>query len=118
MHLALDKDTHDLILPDGGGVSRVSEGRFVVQQVKSKLMAWLGEWELNPNVGWLSFSDFERNPDLFLIESKARQVILGTQGVSSIESLVMNLESRMLTIQFKAKTKYGEIDLTVAWGKE
>lgn len=115
MHLALDKTTSDFIKMDGGGISRVTDGRFVVQQVQSKLRTWLGEWLLDRSVGWLSTEDFERSPDQYNIERRARQIILGTQGVLSIERLTSSYSKRVLTLDFRAQTTYGAIDLTIPW---
>lgn len=115
IYLALDKATNDLFKPVGGGVTRTEEGRFVVQQVRSKLQTWLDEWALDPGIGWLSIYDYEKNFDSFDIETRARVVILGTKDVSSIDSLSASYSSRTLTITFKALTIYGEIDLTVPW---
>ena len=115
-YLALDKTTGDLILQDGGGVARVDDGRFVVQQVQSKLRTGLTEWILDPSIGWLSLSDFERGFDRFNIETRARKIILSTQGVLVVDSLSATYEARKLTIQFTARTIYGEISLTVPWG--
>lgn len=115
-YLALDKSTGDLIKPDGGGVARVDDGRFVVQQVQSKLRTGLGEWVLNPTVGWLNVQDFEKNFDRFDIESRARRIILETDGVLAIDELITEYGSdRKLTIQFEARTIYGTINLTVPW---
>ena len=116
MYLALDKETGDLILKDGGGVERVSDGRFVVQQVRSKLRTGLGEWFLNPSLGWLNIQDFEKNWDKHDIEDRARKIILQTQGVLAIDELTSSYAQRKLTIQFTARTNYGEISLTVPWG--
>ena len=115
-YLALDKTTGDLILKDGGGVERVEDGRFIVQQVQSKLRTGLGEWLLNPTIGWLSIEDYEKNFDQFDIESRARAIILGTEGVLAIDSLSATYIARKLTLQFSARTTYGEISLTVPWG--
>lgn len=115
-YLALDKITGDLYKPEGGGVTRVTDGRFVVQQVQSKLRTLLGEWILDPTVGWVSMSDFEKNYDRSGIERRAREIILETQGVRSIELLTTSYSKRKLTIQFRAKTLYGFIDLSVPWG--
>ena len=117
MQLALDKTTGDLILKDGGGVERVSEGRFVVQQVQSKLRAWLGEWVLDPSIGWLNFEDFEKGFDQSGIERRARSIILNTQGVSTILAMNTTYSNREVTLQFSARTLYGTIDLTIPWGK-
>lgn len=114
--LAIDKTTGDLFKPAGGGVSRVSEGRFVVQQVQSKLRTNLGEWALDTKVGWLNFNDFVKNYNLADIETRAREIILGTQGVLAIETLSSTYSNRVLTLSFVAQTLYGEIDLTIPWG--
>lgn len=116
IYLALDKTTGDLIKPVGGGVSRVDKGRFIVQQVQSKLRTILSEWVLNPTIGWVNLQDFERNFDAFSIETRARTIILGTEGVLSIDSLSSSYSKRILTLQFTARTIYGNIDLTIPWG--
>jgi hypothetical protein len=118
IHLALDKDTGDLILNPDGGVERVEEGRFVVQQVQCKLRTALNEWTLDPLIGWLNFSDYEKNFDQFSIETRARRIILGTAGVKSIESLSVTYitSTRSLLLQFEALTTYGVINLTIPWG--
>ena len=116
MHLAIDKTTGDLLKPVGGGVSRVSEGRFVVQQVQSKLATWLGEWALDRKVGWINYADFEKNFDAFSMESRARSIILGTAGVLSIDKMESSYSKRVFTLTFSAKTVYGVIDLSIPWG--
>ena len=116
MHLALDKGTGDLIKNPLGGIERVSEGRFVVQQVQSKLRTWLEEWALDYTVGWLGVNDFEKGFDRFDIETRARNIILNTQGVLAVSTLTTEFKDRKLTIEFTAKTIYGDIELTIPWG--
>lgn len=115
-YLALDKDTNDLFKPIGGGVSRVSEGRFVVQLVRNKLDTALGEWLLDTTVGWVNQEDFEKNFDQFDIEDRARKIILGTLGVLAIDSLEAVFAQRKLSITFEARTIYGVISQTIPWG--
>ena len=115
-YLALDKSTHDIIFPVGGGISRVGDGRFVVQQVKCKLSTWLGEWVLDPRVGWITLSDLEKNFSLYELEDRARKIILGTDGVQSISFIKVTYKSRKLTIEAEMQTIYGGIILTVPWG--
>jgi len=115
-YLALDKTTGDLIKPAGGGVTRVTDGRFVVQLVQNKLRTQLGEWFPDSSIGWLNFSDFEKNYDTYELERRARQIILGTQNVLSIISLSSYLEGRVFHLKFSAMTTYGKIDLTIPWG--
>ena len=115
-YLALDKTTGDLIKSSGGGVARVSDGRFVVQQVQSKLRTFLGEWALDESIGWLNYEDFEKGFDKGDIEKRAREIILGTQGVLSIQSFESEYSARKLLISFSASTIYGTINLTIPWG--
>jgi hypothetical protein len=114
-YLALDPYTGDLILKSGGGVERVDEGRFVIQQVQCKLKTWLGEWQLDPTIGWVSPADFEKNYSLPEIERRARVIILQTQGVKTITDFSTSYSQRKLTIWFRAMTIYGEIETTVPW---
>lgn len=114
LQLALDR-SNDIILKDGGGVERVSDGRYVIQLVKNRLMTSLGEWLLDPRLGWLSLDDYESNPDLFDLELRARQIILDTPNVKSIDNMTLELSQRTLTLTFSAITTFGVIDLTVPW---
>lgn len=118
MYLALDKTTGDLIKPIGGGTSRVDSGRFIVQQVRSKLQTILGEWALDTSLGWVNLDDFEKNFDAFDIESRAREIILSTKDVLSITSLSTSYTRRKLTLKFEAKTTFGKIELTIPWGDD
>jgi len=115
-YLALDKATGDLIKKNGGGVTRVSEGRFVVQQIQSKLRTFLGEWVLDEKVGWLNFSDYEKGFNQGDIEKRAREIILSTQDVISIDTFESFYSNRKFTISFSASTTYGSVDLTIPWG--
>jgi hypothetical protein len=118
MQLALDKATGDLMKPAGGGVSRVKEGRFVMQQVQSKLSVLLGEWALDSSIGWINRADFKRDYNLYSIERRARQIILNTKGVLTIDTLSIDVTARVLTLTFTARTTYGTIDLSVPWNAE
>mgnify|MGYP005991944083 CR=1 FL=1 len=113
--IALNGATNDIIKLDSGGIARVVDGRYTVQLVKNKLLTILGEWRLDTTKGWINHNDFERNPDLFDIEFRAREVILSCKGVQKIDSLTLELSGRTLTVAFQATTIYGGIDLTIPW---
>jgi len=115
MQLALNKATNDLYKPTGGGVTRVDRGRFIVQQVQSKLRTLLGEYLLDSRIGWISMSDFKKNYQAYELEDRARVIILNTQGVLSITSLSSDYSNRVFTVIFSALTIYGEINLEVPW---
>lgn len=113
MQLALNQATNDLIKPAGGGVSRVTDGRYTVQAVRSRLKTYLGEWVLDETIGWLNFSDYDRGYDLFDIESRAREIILTTKGIGSITFMTSTVTNRVLTLSFTATTEYGTISVEV-----
>jgi hypothetical protein len=113
--LALDMTNNDLILNPNGGVERVTDGRFVVQNVRSKLRTVLGEYLLNRELGWINLEDFVKSYDLFDLEDRARKIILETEGVSSIEFMNLDVSQRTLTLTFQANTIYGVIDVTIPW---
>ena len=115
VQIALDSETNDIIKVAGGGIARVSDGRYTVQLVKSKLLTGLGEWLLDPSKGWLNLDDYKRNPDLFGIEVRARNVILSCEGVEKIDTISLVLTDRILYLNFTATTIYGEIKLTIPW---
>lgn len=115
VYIALDKATGDVMKPIGGGIQRVKDGRFIVQQVQCKLRTFLGEWILDSRIGFLNFDNFEKNFSTYDIEDKARELILGTKGVLSISSLVSTYKDRKLNISFQATTVYGTIDSEVPW---
>jgi len=116
MQLALDETNHDLILKSGGGIERVTDGRYTVQLVQNRLNTGLGEWLLNPDIGWLALADYERNYDLFDIELRARRIISSTPNVKEITSMNLEVTNRVLYLTFTAKTTFGIIDLTIPWG--
>lgn len=113
--IALNGTTNDIIMVKGGGIERVDKGRYTIQLVKNKLLTNLGEWLLDPRKGWLNFKDYKKNPDLFNIEMRAREVILSVKGVQKIDKLTITLRDRVLYLTFTATTIYGGIDLTIPW---
>lgn len=114
IQIALDEETNDIIV-DEDGITRVSEGRFVVQQVRSKLQVGFGEWLLDGSIGWIARGDLSHNYDSFDIETRARRIIEETQGVLAVTSITSNYKGRRLSVSFTATTDYGVIDLTVPW---
>lgn len=115
MHLALDKRTNDLFDPADGIIPRVDKGRFVIQQVSCKLKTILGEWLLDPTIGFLNTDDLVHHYDLFEIETRLAEIVTGTKGVLSLDTVDLDFKDRVLNIDFTATTIYGKIDTTIPW---
>ncbi len=114
LQLALDSATNDLVKLEGGGYLRVEDRDYTIQSVRTRLKTNLGQWLLDLNYGWLSFEeDYIRNPDIYGIEVRARNIILQTQGVKGIVSIEAKLEKRTLYLTFTALTIYGNISLVI-----
>ncbi len=114
LQLALDSATDDLVKLEGGGYLRVKDRDYTIQSVRTRLRTNLGDWLLDLKYGWLSLEkDYVRNPDIYGIEVKARNIILQTQGVQGIVSLESRLEKRTLYLTFTALTIYGNISLVI-----
>ena len=115
IQMALSRPSNDLILKAGGGIERVDEGRYVVQNVRSRLRTKLGEWLLDSTIGWINEEDLSHQYSVFDIEVRARQIIQSTAGVLTVLSISSSFEDRILSISFTAETIYGFIDLEVPW---
>jgi hypothetical protein len=69
-------------------------GRAVMQDVFIRLRFFFGEWFLDPTQGLPYFRYvFVQNPDMRLITSIFRRTILGTVGVASLDSLVIDRDA-------------------------
>ena len=115
MQLALSESTYDLYKPAGGGVSRVDDGRYTIQLVRCKLLTKLGEWALDTSLGWVAFTDYDRGYNLFDLEVRATEIILGCKGVKTVDTMSLSVEDRKLNLSFTATTIYGVINLTIPW---
>lgn len=75
------------------------EGRDVMQDLFIRLRLFIGEWFLDPTQGIPYFRYvFVVNPDLRLIESIFRRVILGTVGVASLDSYSQTFDKAKRTL--------------------
>ena len=114
-YIALDKATNDIYKKQGGGIVRVTDGRFVVQQVSCKLKAVLGEWILDKSIGFMNLTDLVKDYDLFDIQLRLTEIVTSTQGVLSLDSVDFNYKDRVLKVDFTATTIYGLIDTSIPW---
>lgn len=85
--------------------------RAVLQDLFIRLRFFYGEWFLDPTQGLPYFQYvFVNNPDLRLIESIFRRVILGTPGVATLEtfSLTFDAQRRQLFPVFVGRLTSGQ----------
>ena len=112
MDLKLDPKTHDLSL-ENQGLSLTQNLEEVRQSLSIKLRLFLGEWFLDTKSGIPYFeSIFIDTPKIKQIENIFKEAILTNPSILELESfsLEVNIQTRQLIIQFKAKTVQGNIE--------
>lgn len=114
-NLKLDTN-HDIII--GRGATRVGGVDQVAQLVKCRLLALLGEWKLDPNLGipWFE-SVFTKNTRISDVQATVANIIRSTNGVQQLISIDINpdFRERSLSISFVAISDYGNIKDFVTW---
>lgn len=110
---ALDEN-NDIFLQDGT-IHRVSEAPETIQQIRSRLLFYLGEWFLDTTGGVDYFGVvFVKPVNLSLIESELKSTIINTDGVIELIEFELdyNRTTRKLQVDFEAKTIYGTINVS------
>jgi hypothetical protein len=114
--LLLDTTTHDLYYANYD-LATVEGIDYVRQKLKIRLQFFYGEWFLDNTEGVKLFDNvFVKNPNLRLVASLFKTVILETRGVLSLieYTQVFDKALRKLTITFRVNTRYGVLATTEA----
>jgi len=116
----IDPLTNDLIIP----IEWVSGAELVAQRLNWRFRTQKGEWLLDLTMGLDYLGEdgptgvgpgiMTHNPDLGIIRALFVDLLMGTEGVSSIETLTLDFDrrARHLTVDFRVLTDEG--DLVVA----
>lgn len=109
---ALDAN-NDIFLQDGQ-IHRISEAPETIQQIRSRLLFYLGEWFLDATGGVDYFGIvFVKPVNLSLIESELKSTIINTDGVLELNEFELDYDSttRKLIVDFEAETIFGTINV-------
>ena len=120
LDLALNSNSHDLILKDGDFLF-IDDATRIAQQIKIRLWTFLGEWFLDTTHGVPYLERvLVKNPSLGLVKSIFISHILAIKDVEKVEtiSLLYNAKTRTLTIDYTAMTAYGLITKKEVLGYE
>ena len=116
--LALDEN-HDVGL-SGGDLTLIRDGLEVAQSGKIRLLTIVGEWFLDVTLGldWLDKTGrglFSVASSLEMKEAEIKRIIRGTPGVEDLESFVFGVNpfQRVATVEFRALTVYGSIEVGI-----
>lgn len=114
-NLLLDSN-HDIIV--GRTFTRTSGVELVAQSAKCNLLAVLGEWKLDKNLGIPWFDGvFRKGVSLADVETLVANVIRKTDGVLSLVSVTVTADftERTVDIDFVAASVYGEVTGGTSW---
>ena len=109
--MALALNSENDIFAINGSIKRIYTGAQVVQSVRSRLLAYLGEWFLDTSAGVPYFeSIFTKPADILETESILKATILQTVGVATLDSFFIDFDSltRKLSVSFEATTVDGD----------
>lgn len=114
LDLKLDPLTHDLEYTDYDLVI-TDEKEQLIQNLKIRLLFFLGEWFLDVTRGVPYFEEILiKNPNQARVESILKEQILETENVNEMLEFNLNYDNinRVLSVRFSVDTTFGIIDLT------
>jgi len=102
-------ENNDIFLKNGH-IAMTQDGAETLQYVRSRLLFYRGEWQLDITRGLDYFTIFDTG-DLESLASAIKTQIIQTDGVEELVSfeIAFNKTTRKASISFEAKTKYGII---------
>ncbi len=113
--LKLDTTTGDLELSAARDLQIVTGIDAIAQHLRIRFNFFFGEWFLNRLLGVPWFEEvLVKAPDLNVVQSLLRDVILTTPGVLEITRFVIDFDgvTRQLSLDFDANTTEGPLRFT------
>lgn len=114
--IGLGRKSHDLVLTQAGGLVFINGPDKVLQDVKIRLLAYLGDWFLDSSYGIPYFeSILVKNPDRIMIESLLRVHIVAVNGVRRVNALNLAIDhtQRTAKILFEFESDWGTLNSEV-----
>lgn len=109
-------DSSGDIIP-GVGMARAYGVKYVAQLTKNRLMTILGEWDLDPTVGfpWMN-GEYKGATQISVLVGLIKSTIENTKGVYGVTYLDYTVDGRKLLVQFEATSIYGTFTQEVNYG--
>lgn len=109
--IALHANDHDILIKDGDFLL-IDNAERVAQQIKVKLLTFLGEWFLDTTWGvpYLEYI-LVKQPNQELIKQILSEQILSVDDVKSLNALELDyqVKIRTLIVNYEVSTEYGLI---------
>jgi hypothetical protein len=111
MDLKLD-DNGDLEIGTDGDLVLVTGIDAIAQDLKTRLLFFKGEWDLDTRLGVPYFEEIlKKAPDLNVVRSIYNDVITSTEGVLFVDDLTLEYDgpTRRLSVSFSCQTTAGPL---------
>lgn len=109
--IALHANDHDILIKDGDFLL-IDNAERVAQQIKVKLLTFLGEWFLD-NTWGVPYLEYilVKQPNQDLIKQILSEQILSVDDVKSLNALELDYQVKVWTliINYEVSTEYGLI---------
>lgn len=116
--IALHANDHDILIKDGDFLL-IDNAERVAQQIKVKLLTFLGEWFLDTTWGvpYLEYI-LVKQPNQELIKQILSEQISSVDDVKSLNALELDYQAkvRTLIVNYEVSTEYGLITRKVVLG--
>ena len=106
---------NDLALDENGAFIFIDGPQLIRQRIASRFKFFLGEWFLDIRQGVPYYRDvLIKNPNLAVVRSIFRNIIISTPGVLSLDSFTMdfNRSTYTLTYDFQATVTGGTVTVS------
>jgi len=111
MDIKLD-DSGDLVIGTDGDLVLVTGIDAIAQDLKTRLLFFKGEWDLDTRLGVPYFEEIlKKAPDLNVVRSIYNDVITSTEGVLFVDDLTLEYDgpTRRLSVSFSCQTTEGPL---------
>ena len=109
--IALHANDHDILIKDGDFLL-IDNAERVAQQIKVKLLTFLGEWFLDTTLG-VTYLEYilVKQPNQELIKQILSEQISSVDDVKSLNALELDyqVKIRTLIVNYEVSTEYGLI---------
>lgn len=104
--IAIDS-TNDVII-ENNDLKLITGVEEVAQILRQELRVFLGEWFLDTREGIPYFEEIlKKNPNPITVDSIFKNKILNSPGVIELQSFLLEINGRELSLKFTALTEFG-----------
>lgn len=107
----------DLELSAAGDITTTDS---IVQAVRIRLLWFLQEWRLGPEMGFPYFEElFVKNPNEAKLRYQVRETVMGVEGVTDVKEISFSIDRKtrmaVITVVFTTDKETYREEVKIAW---